>query len=349
MVPGFVLVAEILLLILISARVLTFLVSLFLTPGTLFKSVFGCLFGQSIVDECEISTARFSKTQRSQMNSFTSAILVCTCIITLALVPGHTSRKSGLSDAGSILNLTGGDSPVPVAIQPFVDWVGLSKAFGLIFIGECGDKTFFVAMILAMKYGKTPVFIGSMAALGLMTILAVAVGWVLVGMVRVSHPGLRPVQLNIHHVAGEQGTASVDRSHHFPRGRFLDALGRLQYDRRRICPRGPARLRQKRFTIQSPAHPPSGPLSAPCARLIRPRTEAAPLAGGVRGHREGGHGADTHPSLAKLRIVQPCVFAARRRRRRPVAIIASRRVPLHPSALCRVSSFCALGSPSPVH
>ncbi|HIK35707.1 MULTISPECIES: TMEM165/GDT1 family protein [unclassified Thermosynechococcus] len=46
----------------------------------------------------------------------------------------------------------------------------------LITISELGDKTFFIAMILATRHSKRWVFLGSWAALIVMTLLSVAVG-----------------------------------------------------------------------------------------------------------------------------------------------------------------------------
>ncbi|HIK23671.1 MAG TPA: TMEM165/GDT1 family protein [Thermosynechococcus sp. M3746_W2019_013] len=46
----------------------------------------------------------------------------------------------------------------------------------LITISELGDKTFFIAMILATRHSKRWVFLGSWAALIVMTVLSVAVG-----------------------------------------------------------------------------------------------------------------------------------------------------------------------------
>ncbi|GLU08754.1 hypothetical protein SLE2022_256450 [Rubroshorea leprosula] len=53
---------------------------------------------------------------------------------------------------------------------------GLTAAFTLIFVSEIGDKTFFIAALLAMQYEKGLVLLGSMAALSLMTILSVVIG-----------------------------------------------------------------------------------------------------------------------------------------------------------------------------
>ncbi|PON40392.1 GDT1-like protein [Parasponia andersonii] len=53
---------------------------------------------------------------------------------------------------------------------------GFTAAFSLIFVSEIGDKTFFIAALLAMQYDKGLVLLGSMAALSLMTILSVVIG-----------------------------------------------------------------------------------------------------------------------------------------------------------------------------
>jgi len=52
----------------------------------------------------------------------------------------------------------------------------------LIFLAEIGDKTFFVAVLLAAKYNALPVFIGCMLALALSTAIAAAVGYLVAGL-----------------------------------------------------------------------------------------------------------------------------------------------------------------------
>ncbi|KAK1421078.1 hypothetical protein QVD17_23166 [Tagetes erecta] len=53
---------------------------------------------------------------------------------------------------------------------------GFTAAFTLIFVSEIGDKTFFIAALLAMQYEKGLVILGSMGALSLMTVLSVIIG-----------------------------------------------------------------------------------------------------------------------------------------------------------------------------
>lgn len=53
---------------------------------------------------------------------------------------------------------------------------GFTAAFMLIFVSEIGDKTFFIAALLAMQYDKALVLLGSMSALSIMTVLSVIIG-----------------------------------------------------------------------------------------------------------------------------------------------------------------------------
>lgn len=53
---------------------------------------------------------------------------------------------------------------------------GAPAALSLIFLSEVGDKTFFIAALLAAKRGRFAVLVGSMGALTLMTAISVAIG-----------------------------------------------------------------------------------------------------------------------------------------------------------------------------
>ena len=53
---------------------------------------------------------------------------------------------------------------------------GTLEAFSLIFLSEIGDKTFFVAGLFAMKSNGFISFVGSLGALAVMTVIAVALG-----------------------------------------------------------------------------------------------------------------------------------------------------------------------------
>jgi len=51
-------------------------------------------------------------------------------------------------------------------------WHGLVASFSVIIVSELGDKTFFIAAILAMRHSRIAVFLGAAAALFLMTVLS---------------------------------------------------------------------------------------------------------------------------------------------------------------------------------
>lgn len=53
---------------------------------------------------------------------------------------------------------------------------GFVQAFLLIFVSEIGDKTFFIAGLLAAKYSRLIAFSGSLGALAVMTVISTALG-----------------------------------------------------------------------------------------------------------------------------------------------------------------------------
>ena len=59
---------------------------------------------------------------------------------------------------------------VPVMDMGFLH--AFVASLSVIIVSELGDKTFFIAAIMAMRHPRLTVFAGAMAALGLMTILS---------------------------------------------------------------------------------------------------------------------------------------------------------------------------------
>jgi len=51
-------------------------------------------------------------------------------------------------------------------------------ALSVIIVSELGDKTWFIAAVMAMRHSRLTVFFGAMAALVLMTILSACLGWI---------------------------------------------------------------------------------------------------------------------------------------------------------------------------
>lgn len=56
---------------------------------------------------------------------------------------------------------------------------GFTAAFSLVFVSEIGDKTFFLAALLAAQKSRILVLVGSMAALSMMTVISVGIGYCL--------------------------------------------------------------------------------------------------------------------------------------------------------------------------
>ncbi|KAJ1373781.1 hypothetical protein KIN20_036288 [Parelaphostrongylus tenuis] len=54
---------------------------------------------------------------------------------------------------------------------------GFLASFSVIIVSELGDKTWFIAVILAMRHSRLTVFTGAMTALALMTVLSACLGW----------------------------------------------------------------------------------------------------------------------------------------------------------------------------
>ncbi|KAK9818180.1 hypothetical protein WJX72_008306 [[Myrmecia] bisecta] len=54
---------------------------------------------------------------------------------------------------------------------------GFLKSWGMILVSEIGDKTFFIAAVMAMKNRRRTVFAGAIGALATMTALSAAMGW----------------------------------------------------------------------------------------------------------------------------------------------------------------------------
>lgn len=59
----------------------------------------------------------------------------------------------------------------------------LFASFSVILVSEIGDKTFFIAAIMAMKHSRLTVYSGAMFALGLMTLLSALLGNILTKLI----------------------------------------------------------------------------------------------------------------------------------------------------------------------
>ncbi|XP_075985808.1 putative divalent cation/proton antiporter TMEM165 isoform X3 [Anticarsia gemmatalis] len=57
-------------------------------------------------------------------------------------------------------------------------WQGFLASLSVVVVSELGDKTFFIAAIMAMKHPRIIVFAGAISALVFMTVLSAAFGWI---------------------------------------------------------------------------------------------------------------------------------------------------------------------------
>nr|XP_005899122.1 PREDICTED: transmembrane protein 165 [Bos mutus] len=86
--------------------------------------------------------------------------------------PGRTETK-GFTPAAPVH--TNKDDPATQTNLGFIH--AFVAAISVIIVSELGDKTFFIAAIMAMRYNRLTVLAGAMLALGLMTCLSVLFGY----------------------------------------------------------------------------------------------------------------------------------------------------------------------------
>ena len=80
-------------------------------------------------------------------------------------------------DTGFITTTIASTSTVPKQ-NIFEFYHGFIASLSVILVSEIGDKTFFIAAIMAMRHSRLAVYSGAISALALMTILSAALGWV---------------------------------------------------------------------------------------------------------------------------------------------------------------------------
>ncbi|XP_011883303.1 PREDICTED: transmembrane protein 165 [Vollenhovia emeryi] len=106
-------------------------------------------------------------------------IYACSLILTICL-SAVVCEIEPRYDEKIQLSATSTKLPEFVSERP-QDRVGFLHAFvaslSVIVVSELGDKTFFIAAIMAMKHPRLTVFIGAISALALMTILSVVFGY----------------------------------------------------------------------------------------------------------------------------------------------------------------------------
>eukprot|EP01139_Manchomonas_bermudensis_P020483 Amastigsp_a678886_127.p1 type:complete len:289 gc:universal Amastigsp_a678886_127:893-27(-) len=102
-----------------------------------------------------------------------AVVLLC-LLVTLAVVSAEEAKSSKFTATGS----TGvaKTTALPELNAGFLQ--ATTQSFAMIIVSELGDKTFFIAAIMAMQYPRFTIFLAAIGALALMTVLSVAMGYV---------------------------------------------------------------------------------------------------------------------------------------------------------------------------
>jgi putative Ca2+/H+ antiporter (TMEM165/GDT1 family) len=124
------------------------------------------------------------KQQQNNCNSIigsminTRTIASAAVMATVALILSYPSLSYAIDAAtitGGATSLAAASTADPGLMAKLAD-TGFYQAFSLVFVSEIGDKTFFMAGLLAMKTSRLISFIGSMGALFVMTLISVIIG-----------------------------------------------------------------------------------------------------------------------------------------------------------------------------
>lgn len=108
----------------------------------------------------------------SWFTSRTFGVAVAAAVITASALSWSASPALASSSAETVASAT----TVAQQFSEQLSETGFYQAFSLVFLSELGDKTFFVAGLLAAKLSKFVSFVGSLGALAVMSVLAVLIG-----------------------------------------------------------------------------------------------------------------------------------------------------------------------------
>lgn len=110
-----------------------------------------------------------SRLTRRGMGITTLATAAALMIMFVAASPGSAQAALSTINSSSLLSQSSRwwDS---------LSETGFYQAFSLVFLSEIGDKTFFIAGLLAMKTSRLISFVGSIGALAAMTVVSVLIG-----------------------------------------------------------------------------------------------------------------------------------------------------------------------------
>lgn len=120
--------------------------------------------GQQVGTVPELVPDLVQMPKRGRGVSVVKSVLPLAAIGATLLTANSPAFANGLENAAASLGIGSGNDG------------GFLQSFLLIFISEIGDKTFFIAGLLAAKYGRFISFTGSIGALAVMTVLSTILG-----------------------------------------------------------------------------------------------------------------------------------------------------------------------------
>jgi len=122
-----------------------------------------------IVDDVQLMSA-----SEERMTNLRSKISIVAPYGIAALAAFSLPAASNAFEIADISSITGGASTWLDSLTGS----GFYQAFSIVFLSEIGDKTFFVAALLAAKLSRFISFIGSLGALAVMSVISVIIGQV---------------------------------------------------------------------------------------------------------------------------------------------------------------------------
>lgn len=121
-----------------------------------------------------------SRWQLDRGSAIAKSAIAATAILGMAVsFPMAAHAVDGGVTTTLASTITGGATELATSTGTWIQSLsetGFYQAFTLVFLSEIGDKTFFMAGLLAIQTSKVTSFVGSMAALAVMTIISVAIG-----------------------------------------------------------------------------------------------------------------------------------------------------------------------------
>ena len=126
-------------------------------------------------EESSSSSSLSQWTSNHKMNiAATSAALITTAAVAALTFANPSTALASTPSASDLM--VAASSGSTSAFMTKLSETGFYQAFSLVFVSEIGDKTFFIAGLLAMKAGRLISLIGSVGALAVMTVISVIIG-----------------------------------------------------------------------------------------------------------------------------------------------------------------------------